>query len=93
MPAYLPYHKALVLISGIAEILGGIGIMIPFFRTYAGWGLILLLIAVFPANIEMFIKAYQKQGLSLYTWLTIARLPLQFALISWVYWAAELKIG
>lgn len=93
MPSYLPYHKALVLISGVAEILGGIGIMIPFSKTYAGWGLIVLLIAVFPANIDMFIKAYQKQGFSFYTWLTLGRLPLQFLLIYWVYWSAELKIG
>jgi uncharacterized membrane protein len=93
MPDYIPNHKAMVLISGIAEILGGIGILIPYTRTYAAWGLILLLIAVFPANIDMFIKGYQKQGFSLYTWLTLLRLPLQFILIYWVYWAAELKLG
>ncbi len=79
--------------SGVAEVLGGIGILIPFSKTYAAWGLILLLIAVFPANIDMFLKAYQKQGWSLYTVLTLLRLPLQFLLIYWVYWAAELKIG
>lgn len=83
----------MVILSGIAEIIGGIGIMIPFFKLYAGWGLILLLIAVFPANIDMSLKAYQKQGLSLYTWLTLLRLPLQFVLIYWVYWATELKLG
>lgn len=79
--------------SGVAEVMGGIGILIPYSRTYAAWGLILLLIAVFPANIDMFLKAYQKQGWSLYTVLTLLRLPLQFLLIYWVYWAAELKIG
>ncbi len=79
--------------SGVAEVLGGIGVLIPFSKTYAAWGLILLLIAVFPANIDMFLKAYQKQGWSLYTVLTLLRLPLQFLLIYWVYWAAELKIG
>ncbi len=93
MPDYIPYHKAMVMISGIAEVLGGIGIMIPFSKTYAGWGLVLLLIAVFPANIDMFFKAYQKQGFTLYTSLTLARLPLQFLLIYWVYWAADLKFG
>lgn len=79
--------------SGVAEVLGGIGILIPFTKTYAAWGLILLLIAVFPANIDMFLKAYQKQGWTLYTSLTLLRLPLQFVLIYWVYWSAELKIG
>lgn len=93
MPDYIPYHKLMVLATGVAEIFGGIGIMIPFLKTYSGWGLILLLIAVFPANIEMSLKAYQKQGLGLYTGLTILRLPLQFVLIYWVYWASELKIG
>lgn len=83
----------MVLISGVAEILGGIGIMIPATKVYAGWGLILLLVAVFPANIDMFVKAYQKLGMTLYTWLTLLRLPLQFVLIYWVYWAAELKVG
>ncbi len=79
--------------SGVAEVLGGIGILIPFSKTYAAWGLILLLIAVFPANIDMFLKAYQKQGWSIYTVLTLLRLPLQFLLIYWVYWATELKIS
>ncbi|MEP1152675.1 MAG: hypothetical protein ABJI69_08480 [Balneola sp.] len=93
VPSYIPHQKLMVLISGIAEILGGIGIMLPFSKTLAGWGLILLLIAVFPANIDMFLKAHQKQGFSTYTVLTLARLPLQFVLIYWVYWAAELKLG
>ena len=67
--------------------------MVLFLKPYAGWGLILLLIAVFPANIDMSLKAYQKHGLTLYTWLTLLRLPLQFVLIYWVYWATELKLG
>jgi len=79
--------------SGVAEVLGGIGVLIPFTKTYAAWGLILLLVAVFPANIDMFLKAYQKQGWTLYTFITLLRLPLQFVLIYWVYWSAELKIG
>lgn len=93
MPDYIPNHRALVFWSGVAEVAGGIGILIPFLKIYAAWGLILLLIAVFPANIDMFIKAYQKQGWSLYTYLTLLRLPLQFVLIYWVFWAAELKFG
>ncbi|MAO66552.1 MAG: hypothetical protein CL666_16295 [Balneola sp.] len=87
MPGYLPWHKPLVLISGFFEIAGGVGIMIPSFQAIAAWGLILLLLAVFPANIEMLRKYYRKDGLTLFTWGLIARLPLQFALIGWVYWA------
>jgi uncharacterized membrane protein len=87
MPDFIPYHKAMVLISGAAEILGGIGFMTPDFRTYATWGLVLLLIAVFPANIDMAWSGYKNHGFTLYTWALIARLPLQFVLIWWVYWA------
>lgn len=91
MPRYIPYHKAMVFWSGVAEILGGTGVLFSFSRTWAGWGLILLLFAVFPANIEMFIKAFRKQGFSLYTWLTLLRLPLQFLLMYWIFWATKLN--
>ena len=87
MPDYIPWHRALVWISGAAEVLGGLGILLDSTRTPATWGLILLLLAVFPANIDMFIKAMHKQGWTLYTWLLLARLPLQFVLMYWVYWA------
>ncbi len=90
MPEYLPWHKPLVLISGFFEMAGGIGIMIPSLQTYASWGLVLLLLAVFPANITMFQKAHYNRGFTLYTWLLLLRLPLQFGLIWWVYWAGIL---
>ena len=53
MPPYLPAPLALVYISGVAEILGGAGLLIPSTRQAAAWGLIALLIAVLPANIYM----------------------------------------
>lgn len=87
MPDYIPFHKAMVYISGVAEILGGAGIMIPSYQKIAAWGLIILLIAVFPANIDMAWKGFKNHGLTLYTWILIGRLPLQFALIYWVHWA------
>ena len=90
MPEYIPNHKAMVFWSGVFEILGGIGIMIPFSRTISAIGLILLLIVVFPANLDMFQKAYKKRAFSLYTLATLIRLPIQFLLIYWVYVAAEL---
>lgn len=91
MPNYLPWHKPLVLISGFFEIAGGVGLMISSVQTYAAWGLILLLLTVFPANIEMFSKAWRKHGFTFYTWLLLLRLPLQFVLIAWVYWAGVMK--
>lgn len=87
MPDYIPFHSAMVYISGVAEVLGGLGFMLPSFRLYAAWGLILLLLAVFPANIDMAIKGYKNYALTGYTSILLLRLPLQFALIYWVYWA------
>lgn len=88
MPEYIPRHQAMVYISGVAEVIGAIGILIDQTQEWAGWGLILLLIAVFPANINMTIKSVQKSGYtSLFSIVTMVRLPLQFVLIYWVYWA------
>ena len=53
MPAYLPLHAEAVYISGFFEVLGGVCVLIPALRSAAGWGLVALLIAVFPANIHM----------------------------------------
>ena len=93
MPDYIPYNLAMVYISGMAEIAGGIGIFFEKTQVWAGWGLILLLIAVFPANINMAVKSVQKSGYtSLYSIATILRLPLQFVLIYWVYWACLLLV-
>ncbi|MBO6522847.1 MAG: hypothetical protein JJ971_03405 [Balneolaceae bacterium] len=91
MPDYVPHHKAMVLWSGVFEVLGGIGIMIPFSKTFSAIGLILLLIAVFPANIDMFRKAYKNRGFTLFTLATLIRLPIQFWLMYWVFAAAELR--
>lgn len=83
MPAWLSYHEALVLLSGAFEILLGL-LLIPLrTRHLAAWGIILLLLAVFPANIQMMLNFMHMQHP--YTWLTIARLPLQLLLIWWAY--------
>ena len=86
MPPYLPYHLELVLISGVFEILGGIGLLIPKVSRAAAWGLILLLIAVFPANVNMAVNDVVIDGIPhnlLAYWL---RLPFQGILISWAWW-------
>jgi uncharacterized membrane protein len=88
MPPWLPAHIPLVYASGVFEILGGVGILIPAVRVAAGWGLIALLIAVFPANIQMLQTAIA-QGQSLpWRLALIARLPLQPLLMFWVYQSA-----
>jgi len=53
MPPYIPFHAAMVRISGGFEILGGLGLLVPATRTAAAWMLVALLIAVFPANLYM----------------------------------------
>lgn len=83
MPDYLPAHRELVLISGAAEIAGGLGVLIPQSRRAAAWGILLLLIAVLPANLWM----AQHPGLysGIPPWTLWLRLPLQLPLIWWAY--------
>jgi uncharacterized membrane protein len=82
MPPYLPYHRPLVLLSGVFEIALGVLLLVPRFSKLAAWGLIALLIAVFPANIYL----YQHQEIWPLTPLVhLLRLPLQGVLILWAY--------
>jgi uncharacterized membrane protein len=90
VPPQLSHPLALVYISGLFEILGGIGLLIPQSRRFAGKGLILLLLAVFPANIYMFTKTLHAEGASLHTILLAVRLPLQFVLIALVNWVSTI---
>jgi uncharacterized membrane protein len=84
MPPYLPFPYALVILSGIAEVILGVGLLIPQVSQYAAWGLILLLIAVLPANIHMATHPELYPTIpSLMLWF---RLPLQGMLILWAYW-------
>jgi uncharacterized membrane protein len=88
MPAWLPSPLLLVYVSGLAEILGGLGLLLPSTRAVAGWGLILLLIAVFPANVQMLESARAAHASRLWIALLVLRLPLQPALMHWVWRAA-----
>jgi len=85
MPPFLPYHLELVYISGVFEILGGLGVLVPPVRKWAAYGLIALLIAVFPANIQMLVNEVKSHGWTLMTIPLIIRLPIQPLLIYWVY--------
>ena len=82
MPEYIPFPSVMNFISGGAEIAGGLGILMPALRQYAAWGLIALLVAVFPANVNVALHGWE--GVTLPTWVLWARLPLQFVLIAWV---------
>lgn len=89
MPPYLPFPLELVYISGFFEILGGLGVLIPLVRRLAGYGLIALLIAVFPANIHMAASSMQSEGMSVFSLLLLLRLPLQLVFVAWVYWCTK----
>ena len=83
MPAYLPAPRDLVLLSGAAEILGGIGLLAPGTRRAAAWGLVLLLVAVFPANLAMITDHTRFPTVPL--WAAWLRLPLQLPLLYWAW--------
>lgn len=87
MPPYLPWHSELVAISGFAEIVLGLGLLVGRTRRCAAYGIIALLIAVFPANIY----AFQNQHLlPAPGWAHLLRLPLQGVLIAWA-WSYTLR--
>jgi uncharacterized membrane protein len=87
MPPRLPWSEALNLISGGAEILGGIGLLVPPTRRLAGAGLIALLLAVFPANLYVALRGHWPgtDFSPLTLWL---RLPFQAVFIAAVWWVA-----
>ena len=83
MPPYLPLHRELVYLSGVIEIALGVSLLIPWISRLAAWGIVALLIAVFPANIYV----YQHQDLlSAPPILHLLRLPLQGVFVLWAYW-------
>ncbi|MBI3828848.1 MAG: DoxX family membrane protein [Planctomycetes bacterium] len=84
MPPYLPWHALLVYLSGLIEMALGVAVLIPKFTRSAAWGLILLLLAVFPANIHMAANPQLYPDFSpLALWI---RLPLQAVFIAWAFW-------
>ena len=91
MPPWLPWPFALVLVSGAAEIAGGVGLLVPRLRRAAGIGLIVLLIAVLPANVQMYLNAHAAGKSPAAQTLLLIRLPLQFAIIYWVWIAAGVR--
>lgn len=91
VPPYLPRPLELVWISGLLEIAGGCALLLPSLRRSGGLGLVLLLLAVFPANIYMATHDVPFGSTRLPWWGHLIRLPLQFALLAAVVWAADLR--
>jgi uncharacterized membrane protein len=84
MPPYLPWPSALHLTAGFFEAALGVLLLIPRFQKLAAWGLIALLLAVYPANIHMAVNHQLYPDLPMvFHWI---RLPLQFVMIAWAWW-------
>jgi uncharacterized membrane protein len=83
VPPCLPEPRLLVLISGAAQVLGGVGLLVPATRRAAAWGLVVLLIAVLPANIRMAVD--HERWRSIPEWTLWLRVPLQLPLIWWAW--------
>jgi uncharacterized membrane protein len=92
MPPGLPRHREAVVVSGIAEIAGGLAVIPQGSRRFARWWLLALLAVVFPANVHMAVNPEQVKGLDLKRvprWALWARLPLQPLAMYWVWRATR----
>lgn len=83
IPPFFKSPKLINVVSGIAEIVLGILLMFSLTTQYAAWGIIALLIAIFPANLYMFQN--KKASFNLPKWILFVRLPLQLVLIIWAF--------
>ena len=89
VPPFLPWPLALVWVSGFFEIVGGVGLLVPYLRRWAGIGLVALLLAVYPANIYMAIYDVPLGDTHIPWWGHLIRLPLQFIMLALVVWVGD----
>ncbi|UPS91770.1 MauE/DoxX family redox-associated membrane protein [Bizionia sp. M204] len=84
MPRYLPNHKILVYISGLAEIIFGLALCLPGTRSFAIYGIIAMLIVFLLVHFYML--SSQKASAGIPKWILVLRIPLQFGLMYWAWW-------
>jgi uncharacterized membrane protein len=94
MPPYVPAHREAVALSGAAEFVGGLAVIPPPTRSFAGWWLAAVLAAVFPANVHMALHPDEvaRKGVPadrIPAWLLWARLPLQPLIMAWAWRATR----
>jgi uncharacterized membrane protein len=87
IPPWLPWPAALSAVAGCCEVVGGLAVLMPGLRVAAGWALVALLVAVFPANLHIALMGHMP-GFAFSPLTLWLRLPLQAVLIAWVAWVA-----
>lgn len=88
MPRYLPNHKLLVQLSGIAEIMLGIGLCFPLLKDLSIYGIILMLL--FFLMVHVYMLTGEKASAGIPKWILLLRIPMQFGLMYWAYWYLQL---
>ena len=83
VPDALPAHREIVYVSGVAEMLGGAGVLSPRTSRLAGWWLIATMLGVFPANVNMAVRAERFRAIP--EPLLWGRLPIQGAIVYWIW--------
>ena len=86
VPDWVAWPRAAVLLTGVAELLGAAGLLLARTRRAAGWGLLLLTLAVTPANVQMLAHADQFPDVPV--WALALRLPLQLVLMVLIVWGS-----
>lgn len=89
IPPFLPWRRAALVITGIFEFLGGLGLLIPRFQRPASWGLAALLVAIWPANIYHAVSDRRSKRWRKTRLYHILRSPMQVVLIAWALWATS----
>ena len=89
VPSIINYKEEVVLVSGLIEMILGILLLFNQTRKFAAWGIILLLIAVFPANIYLYLSETARDTLSISKNQALYRLPFQIPLMIISYWHSK----
>jgi uncharacterized membrane protein len=89
VPPIIDWKKEAVLISGFIEVILGVLLLFNHTRKLAAWGIILLLIAVFPANIYLYISEFARETLSISKDQALFRMPFQIPLMIIAYWHSK----
>lgn len=92
MPPYLPAQRELVFLSGVTEIIAGVGVIFSATRELAYWGIVAMLVAFLPVHVHMVVNSeiYTAQGVPY--WLLWARFPVQVLFFAWAWWATRPEV-